>query len=742
MEAATATDRIDDLPTESIVIPQRNLNSSATNYRPAEADDKNRAEHIIRLSSLQHNYECVESAAARQRCSVITVVKADGYGHGAIATALHLADSCGADAFAVATLEEAIAIRKAFEQNPPGRWSKQIATTFHPGAQASQLNGASIVSEISYESHTRSSHGTSVTSYQQHVAAARCKRPAHIRILVLGPPIGFPRCYNDYFHYGIEVMISGPEVATALVAWVANEKERKHTQVEKAAMESKERALLQTKSSLPVFNAARRNDTPNAGETSPLPLTLSERPARPLVIAESSEPAPNRKVLPHPSSTLGNVSGRDLAREVRTILMTQKAATDAAEHSQEMQGMSPALSRDTSTLPSNAGSSENSVTDSNSSLVAQPHAKLPQQHAISTMSAPLQLKQAFSGIEAAAKLSRVREMTATKSTLVSTTKSSTTSVRLIGNGSDGSCNFPQTSSGSVLPVSAVRKRLRWHALVDTGMGRLGFKTKNVEDSSDERDTVAILEELVNAEIHSKAPIEFFGMCTHMADANSPNSTYTQTQMDNFVSLLQRIRAAGISVPTVSADNSAALLTTSLTHFNPELILSQPNAHSRGFVRTGGAIFGQRPAFTQLKAVSTLIASVRHVNVITEGDSVGYDRAYVAPYDIRIATLTVGFADGLPRDLGNGRGKVSINGAAFPIVGNVCMDMIMVALNRAKDPDGEGSTVVVGDTAVLWGPFEDDQGDGLVRLQDVANSLKTTQSALTCGLSVRISRVYV
>lgn len=103
--------------------------------------------------------------------------------------------------------------------------------------------------------------------------------------------------------------------------------------------------------------------------------------------------------------------------------------------------------------------------------------------------------------------------------------------------------------------------------------------------------------------------------------------------------------------------------------------------------------------------------------------------------MRIATLTVGFADGYPRELGNGVGKVSIRGSIFPVAGNVCMDMLMVDLGPADDT-GEGSRVAVGDTAVLWGPEETDVeecGDGLVPLAELAGTLKTTQSVLTCGL---------
>jgi alanine racemase len=134
-----------------------------------------------------------------------------------------------------------------------------------------------------------------------------------------------------------------------------------------------------------------------------------------------------------------------------------------------------------------------------------------------------------------------------------------------------------------------------------------------------------------------------------------------------------------------------------------------------------------------------------VAILKEGESVGYDRAYIAPRDVRIATLMIGFADGYPRELGNGVGKVVIRGALFPLAGNVCMDMLMVELGPAEDKEGVGATVVVGDVAVLWGPLDEDGDDdeGLVKLADIASTLKTTQSALTCGLdNIRVLRQFV
>jgi len=159
------------------------------------------------------------------------------------------------------------------------------------------------------------------------------------------------------------------------------------------------------------------------------------------------------------------------------------------------------------------------------------------------------------------------------------------------------------------------------------------------------------------------------------------------------------------------------------------------------VRVGGALYGQRPAFRQLRAVSTLVATVRHVAVIKVGESVGYDRAFVANRKTRIATLTCGFADGYPRELGNGVGKVAIRGKTFPVAGNVCMDMMMV--NLGDEDDELGMLVEVGDAAYLWGPANDNDGDGLVKLKDIASLLKTTQSALTCGLEkTRVVRKWI
>ena len=653
----------DRLEVPSVIIDS-NTSSNAS-------DTKHRAVHQIRLSALTHNYNCVESAANRQKCSVIVVVKADGYGHGAIATAIHLSDSAGADSFAVATLEEAIALRKAFETTPPGG-AKHL------------VNGRYVSSGTSKNSLS--------SFFQQPLQdgsdVSEARTPSQKHLLHPRPTKNVLRIF-EYWSWGLlldiqivsmitiitisKLMVSGPEVAMALLAWVANPDERKRTLVERAATDSKTQALL---------NIPKEN--------------------------EGNEESGNGRIREKrsiSSATLSNVSGQDLHNEVRAYLMNLDKQLKQSQPS------------------SKAGSGGSTPATGHCSPIVSQHPLVKEKPTGGD----------FGGIEAAAKSSRTREK-AVKANEI--------------------CLEDLTDEASNLTISPndhitgrAKRVLRWHAMIDSGMGRDGFKTDLTSDGDEKgrRDTVAILRELVDAEINSygtaPAPLEFYGMCTHMAEANS-ESTYTNDQIERFKGLLKRVRDAGISVPTVSTDNSAALLTTTLTHFDPDEILSQPDSATRGYVRTGGAIYGQRPAFPQLRAVSTLKVAVRHVAILRKGESVGYDRTYLAPYDVRIATLTIGFADGYPRELGNGIGMVSIRGETFPLAGNVCMDMIMVDLGPAEDL-GVGSEVAVGDVAVLWGPESDEEGEGLVRLREIASKLKTTQSAITCGLDrIRVTREYV
>ena len=218
-------------------------------------------------------------------------------------------------------------------------------------------------------------------------------------------------------------------------------------------------------------------------------------------------------------------------------------------------------------------------------------------------------------------------------------------------------------------IDIENRRIRFHVMVETGMGRLGFNPTSEID-------LQLVKKMSLAE-KDGAPIALYGLATHMAEASS-TSDFTHKQMEKFNFMLNRIRAEGIRVPTIHTDNSSALLTENLTHFNPKILLQEGGIHSEGFTRCGGGIYGQRPAFPELLPVSSLIANVRHIAVVNKGESVGYDRTWVASRNSRIATIAIGFADGLPREMKTIGAKVEINKTLFPIVGNVCMDMFMVS----------------------------------------------------------------
>ncbi|GMH65907.1 hypothetical protein TL16_g04310 [Triparma laevis f. inornata] len=268
---------------------------------------------------------------------------------------------------------------------------------------------------------------------------------------------------------------------------------------------------------------------------------------------------------------------------------------------------------------------------------------------------PKKEKEIFRGLEHAASVSRMKD------THKGAMRASPTS-------SPVPTSQTRKTGQKEITKEARQKRVRYHIMVDTdtGMGRLGF-TPETDDSTD------TIKELYMAELNER-PIEFYGLCTHMAEACN-ESDFTLEQMERFKVLLGRVREGGVGIPTVHTDNSAALLTSRLKHFDP-VILDQDSYNSRGFVRCGGAVYGQRPAFPDLKECSTLSAAVGNVMLVKKGDTVGYDRTWVAKRDSLIATLGLGFADGYPREMGG-----------YPIVGNVCMDMLMVDVTTT--PEGGG-----------------------------------------------------
>ena len=245
-----------------------------------------------------------------------------------------------------------------------------------------------------------------------------------------------------------------------------------------------------------------------------------------------------------------------------------------------------------------------------------------------------------------------------------------------------------------------------HVKLDSGMGRLGTR------QADEAVAVA---ELVQA----RAPkLALVGAMTHLATADD-DPEFVAQQLAAFEPFAARLRER---VPglRVHAANSAATLREPASHFD--------------FVRCGIALYGcdpmnQDPAPYGLEPALELTSYVAALKPIAPGQSAGYGRRFVAERPTWIATLPIGYADGIRRALTNNC-DVLIDGRRYPLVGTVSMDNVTVDV-------GPEPVVSVGARAVLIGR----SGDERQTVEDVANRVGTINHEILCGISARVPRQY-
>jgi alanine racemase len=266
------------------------------------------------------------------------------------------------------------------------------------------------------------------------------------------------------------------------------------------------------------------------------------------------------------------------------------------------------------------------------------------------------------------------------------------------------------SSGPVrLPSGAVRlpaAPVRLHVKLDTGMGRLG--TRDLEEA------LAVAER-----IESEAPtLELAGAMTHFATADE-DAEFLERQLELFAPFARQLRSRRPGI-AVHAANSAATLRA-------------PHSHQT-LVRCGIAIYGCDPmhhdpathGFEPALALRTYVAAVKPARA---GDSAGYGRRFTAPRDTWIATLPIGYADGIRRALTNNC-DILIDGRRYPLVGTVSMDNVTVDLGPDPGP-------VLGEVATIIGP------DGAERqtAEDLARRIGTINYEILTGISQRVPRVY-
>lgn len=266
---------------------------------------------------------------------------------------------------------------------------------------------------------------------------------------------------------------------------------------------------------------------------------------------------------------------------------------------------------------------------------------------------------------------------------------------------------------------ALRVRAEAHLEVDTGMGRLGVAPAELP---------AILGALRDA-----PEVTLSGLCTHFAGADTDDDEGNDRQVRLFHGAADALAAAGMT-PCLHATNSAGTLRVPGVRQD----LARPGIMLYGYLSYGPELPVPEPArgaAERLRPALSWRTEIIHTKEVAAGTRISYGGHWAAPRRSRIATLPVGYADGYDRRLsgrpGYGMAEVLLRGRRAPVVGTVCMDMIMVDVTGVP-----GATT--GDEAVLLGT----QGAERIDADELARRAGTISYEILCGISRRVPRRYL
>jgi alanine racemase len=266
----------------------------------------------------------------------------------------------------------------------------------------------------------------------------------------------------------------------------------------------------------------------------------------------------------------------------------------------------------------------------------------------------------------------------------------------------------QVSQAEALSAAAVRlnKTAKLHIKVDTGMGRIGFR----------ENALAGIRKI------AQLPGLFLeGIYTHLATADSTDLSYSYKQLEIFDRLYAALCAEGIKIPLRHAANSPGLLQIPESHYE----LCRPGIILYGLFPLENGVID--PGF---EPVMSLKARIAYVKTVEKGQSVGYGRSFIASCPTRVATLPLGYADGLRRSLSNGW-EVLVKGQRAVVIGKICMDQTMIDVTHIDGLD-------LGDIVTILGR----DGEEKIDAGDMAQYLDTISYEVLCGISCRVPRIYV
>jgi len=254
-------------------------------------------------------------------------------------------------------------------------------------------------------------------------------------------------------------------------------------------------------------------------------------------------------------------------------------------------------------------------------------------------------------------------------------------------------------------LNACGKKQKVHIKIDTGMNRLG-------ESSDNIDTIMKIFDLKNLEVT--------GVYSHFCAQKSGDKKhreFTVRQIEKFDQVLQALEVKGYKVPKKHLQGSYG-------------IFDLPGLDC-DYARPGMALYGvhRGPGSEDLRPVLSVKTRITSIKTIKAGDTVSYELAFIANREMRVAALSIGYADGLPRAISCGRGSALINGHAAPILGNICMDQCIVDITGIEN-------VRQGEACVIIGR----DGNEEISAYDIAGQADTIPNEVLGRLGSRLERI--
>lgn len=252
-----------------------------------------------------------------------------------------------------------------------------------------------------------------------------------------------------------------------------------------------------------------------------------------------------------------------------------------------------------------------------------------------------------------------------------------------------------------LQLKGIQQKYPIHIKVETGMHRLGFKEHEIDE---------LVENL------KKYNVKVASIFSHLSSADVPEEDdYTMEQIHTFQRVSSKISEALGYQPIRHILNTAGITYYSDYQFE--------------MVRIGIGMVGisaNPEVKKQLQSAVTFKTVISQISEVKQGDSIGYNRKYKAEKDTRIATIPVGYADGIPRLIGNKKGFVGIQNQKVSIVGNICMDMLMVDLQNIKAKEG--------DEVIIF--------NGNPTLEEFSGYCQTIPYEVLTSISRRVKRIYI